>query len=86
MNLRIVSYDKEVNRSDPEGLHVTYDMDSDRPIVSMTFWMGDENHAIATPLECQYPVKQGTDGRYFRGINVKPTIDGEHHFLFVGHG
>jgi hypothetical protein len=31
MNLRITGYDKEVNRSDPEGLHITYDMDSDRP-------------------------------------------------------
>jgi hypothetical protein len=76
MNLRITGYDKEVNRSDPEGLHITYDMDSDRPIVSMTFWMDDG----ATPLECNYPVKSGTDGRYFRGINVKPTINGEHYF------
>lgn len=76
MNLRITGYDREVKRSDPEGLHITYDMDSDRPIVSMTFWMDDG----ATPLEAQYPVKQGTDGRYFRGINVKPTISGDFHF------
>ena len=79
MNLRITGYDREVNRSDPEGLHITYDMDSDRPIVSFTYWMDDG----ATPLEVQYPVKQGTDGRYFRGINVKPTISGEFHFRLL---
>lgn len=80
MNLRITGYDKEVDRGNPLGLHITYDMDSELPIVALTFWMGEKDSAIATPLEVTYPVKRGSDGRYLRGINVKPTIDGEHYF------
>jgi len=76
MNLRITGYDREVDRGDDEGMHVTYDMDSDRPIVSLMFWMDNG----ATPIEMLYPVKPGTDGRYIRGLNFKPTITGEFHF------
>lgn len=76
MNLRITGYDREVDRGDPEGMHVTYDMDSDRPITSLTFWLDDS----ATPIETVYPVKKGSDGRYLRGLNFKPTITGEFHF------
>jgi len=66
MNLRITGYDREVDRGDDEGMHVTYDMDSDRPIVSLMFWMDNG----ATPIEMLYPVKPGTDGRYIRCSNM----------------
>jgi hypothetical protein len=76
MNLRITGYDSAIDRGNPEGMHVTYDMDSDRPITSLTFWLDDG----ATPIEMRYPVQPGSDGRYIRGLNFKPTITGAFHF------
>jgi hypothetical protein len=76
MNVRITGYDQTVDRADPLGLHVTYDVDSDRPIVALMFWLDDG----ATPLELSFLAKKGTDGRYVRGCNVKPTITGRFHF------
>jgi hypothetical protein len=76
LNVRITGYDAEVDRGEDEGLHITYDMESESAVTSFTFWLDDG----ATPLELTFPVKQGSDGRYFRGFNVKPTITGEFHF------
>lgn len=76
MNIEITGYDREVDRGNPKGMHVTYDVQSDRPVVALTFWLDDG----ATPLEIEFPVKKGTDGRYVRGFNLKPTITGSFHF------
>lgn len=76
IEVRITGYDKEVDRGNPLGLHITYDADTDSPITSRTIWLDDG----ATALEVLYPVKKGTDGRYERGTNIKPTITGSFHF------
>ena len=76
MELEITGYDEVTSRKDPKGFHVTYDIHGDAPIVSLAFWMEDGS----ATLEASYPVKQGCDGRYFRGLNFKPVTTGSYHF------
>lgn len=69
----VQSYDTEAKRSDPRGMHVAFDAGSSEAIVRIELDLeGDGEPAI--PLA--FPVGVGFDGRYIRGLNFKPTVNG----------
>lgn len=69
----VQAYDLTAKRSDPRGLHVAFDAGSSEPIVRIEMDMeGDGEPAI--PLT--FPAGLGFDGRYIRGLNFKPTVNG----------
>jgi len=69
----IWAFDRTTRRSDPNGLTVRFEVDSTDPIVRIEIDLdGDGEPAI--PLT--FPIGIGFDGRYVRGLAVKPTVNG----------
>jgi hypothetical protein len=69
----VQSYDLQAQRSNPRGMHVAFDAGSSEPIVRIELDMeGDGEPAI--PIT--FPVGLGFDGRYVRGLDFKPTVNG----------
>lgn len=73
MNILIFGATSPTRRSDPLGCHITYEVESPRPITEVTIELKNSG---MEPKITIYPILPGNDGRFWRGVNVKLTHEG----------
>ena len=73
IDVLIHTYEPTASRSDPHGWSINYEVESDRPNVWMAFeFVGSGEPAI----EVMFKAEPRIDGRYVRGLFLKPTVEG----------
>ena len=66
----IYRYNAEAHRSNPHGMEIVFEVESARPVVELEVYLDDGSPRF-NPQFLASP-----DGRYFRGLRFKATING----------
>jgi len=73
VSVTVQDFDRVTRRSDPRGLLIRFDADSDQPITRMELDLeGDGEPAV----QVAFGVGVGFDGRYVRALAWKATVNG----------
>jgi hypothetical protein len=72
MNILIFGYSSNVHRSDPLGLIIQFEVESQNPVAKIIPRLEDGS----LPIEISFIPHNGQDGRYVRALSFKPTING----------
>jgi hypothetical protein len=81
--VRITEHSTSVARNDPKGCHVLFDEDATYPIIQKRIGTCDAaGDWVGKPQTAKFEPEEGADGRYWRGVNFKPVIDGDWHLRY----
>lgn len=72
LNVLIFDYTRNVRRSDPKGMTVYFEIESDQAGIEATFDLVEDGE---DPIPLFFSSEPRKDGRYVRGIAFKPTIN-----------
>jgi hypothetical protein len=74
LNVLILDYDKTVRRSDPKGMLIRFEVESDQPVIEVTLDLVEDGEP---EIPIAFKAARAQDGRYVRALAFKPTVNGD---------
>jgi hypothetical protein len=74
LNVLILDYDKTVRRSDPKGMLIRFEVESDQPVIEVTLDLVEDGEP---EIPITFKAARSQDGRYVRALAFKPTVNGD---------
>jgi hypothetical protein len=74
LNVLIHDYDKTVRRSDPKGMLIRFEVESDQPVIEVTLDLVEDGEP---EIPIGFKAARAQDGRYVRALAFKPTVNGD---------